>query len=436
MSKKSRYLIIAAGFITFLILAPLLVLYVSGVSYDFKTHQFFRTGIMGFQTDPKDVSIFLNGKLSRKSSGEVNFIKPGEYQVAVKKDGYRDWTKRLVIQTNKVTWASPVPNKLVLFLKDTPPDFLASGVTDFFLNGDTIIYSTKTAIGIASLTNPKENNIIPIPFSENTSLQNPFRLIPSADNNFAALIAEDGTISGVFDLKAKKITDITGLFKKPVEIQFSDNDELYVLEDGNLYKVVWKLKEKIIQATEVQTYILQNNNLYLLRRSATTSVLTLADSSSLEEQVLSTSLPAFSNVKIIVNFQKQIFLIGDGSLYKINSTLQKLANSISSWWFNLGDSSLVVVNSGELNFYNQYDEKINLVTRSEQPLTNPVLAPSISYAFTFKGNNLEGLELDTRDHQNEYSFYTATKPQKFILDSALENIYILDDGNLKSIKIR
>src|SRR4051812_12268993 len=102
MSKKARYLIIAAGFILFIILAPLTVLYVSGINYDFKTGHFTRTGIMGFKVDPKDASIFIDGKLIKKTAGNIGFLNSGEYQVKVSKDKYRDWTKRLRIEANKV----------------------------------------------------------------------------------------------------------------------------------------------------------------------------------------------------------------------------------------------------------------------------------------------------------------------------------------------
>ena len=72
------------GFVVFLILAPTIVLYVRGITYDFSKKAFVTTGILAMRLEPKDANIYLNNKLKRESS-DIKFILPGEYDVTVKR---------------------------------------------------------------------------------------------------------------------------------------------------------------------------------------------------------------------------------------------------------------------------------------------------------------------------------------------------------------
>src|ERR1700722_19081275 len=97
MSKKIRYALIILGFIVFALLAPAILIYVRGLSYDFTTHRFVKTGILSLKTDPGSVSVYLNQKLVSTSSGNLRFLLPGEYDFLLKSPGYFDWVKRFTI---------------------------------------------------------------------------------------------------------------------------------------------------------------------------------------------------------------------------------------------------------------------------------------------------------------------------------------------------
>ena len=107
MVKKTRYFIIAIGFVFFLIAAPVIVLYVKGVNFDFDSKSFIQTGILAVRSNPTDAAIFLDGQQKRQNQGDVKFLVPGAYQVQIKKAGYSDWSKRLNVEAGQVTWASP-----------------------------------------------------------------------------------------------------------------------------------------------------------------------------------------------------------------------------------------------------------------------------------------------------------------------------------------
>src|SRR6185436_4945171 len=105
MTQKSRYLLLLLGFVVFAILAPLTVLYVRGISFNFKTGKFLPTGMLAIRSDPGTVDVFLNGKLIRKKAGDFPFLTPGDYHIELKKEGYSSWSKHLGVLPGQVSWA-------------------------------------------------------------------------------------------------------------------------------------------------------------------------------------------------------------------------------------------------------------------------------------------------------------------------------------------
>ena len=114
MTNKSRYLIILLGTLVFAVLAPLIVLYVRGITFNFQTRSFEATGIIAISSEPKTADIFLNGKLAKHGSGDIKFLSPGEYQLELKNDGYYSWNKRFKVMPGEVTLASAF-NSVYLF---------------------------------------------------------------------------------------------------------------------------------------------------------------------------------------------------------------------------------------------------------------------------------------------------------------------------------
>src|SRR5574340_748921 len=115
MTQSSRYILILAGFILFLVAAPVIIMYVRGFTYDFKNNKFVSTGILAVRSDPKSANVYLDGKLKRKNSADLKFLAPREYDLELQKDGYLTWSKRLQVRPGQVTWAGPVGSKIFLF---------------------------------------------------------------------------------------------------------------------------------------------------------------------------------------------------------------------------------------------------------------------------------------------------------------------------------
>lgn len=433
MTKKSRYLLILGGFVVFLILAPLIILYVRGISFDFTKHRFVATGILAVRVQPADADILLNGKLKKRGSGDIRFVVPADYQVSVEKTGYQPWSKRLTVDSGQVAWASPPYGNIYLFLKDPPAQTLATNVLDFSSQNNQVAVLTKDSLIFAQLNDRRAQKSYP--------LAKPVDTIAAADGsgqNFILTGQASQTAEPVillFNSTSGQFTDLSSLFTALPKFGLAGNG-IFALYNGGLYQIdpAGKTKTAIFQS--VKAFYLEGDSLYFVQTKGAVNSLLTAEPPYSDSQTLLANLPNFSQGNLTVTFGKQIFLLADGGFYLANASMQKLADNISGWNFNTADSAFALQSSGELDYYDVAGQTLNFVTRSSEPIISPRILPGISSALYIKNNQITAIELDTRDNQNQYTLYSGKVLNKFWVDPSGQKILILDDGELKSLVIR
>ncbi len=107
----SRKVIVSLIFFVVLgLIAPLIIFYSLGYRFDPKIGIFIYSGTVVLKPTPFDVSVFVDGKpLAKKQidiinqSININGLRPGEYEIKVSKDGYRDWTKKTRVRSGIAT---------------------------------------------------------------------------------------------------------------------------------------------------------------------------------------------------------------------------------------------------------------------------------------------------------------------------------------------
>jgi hypothetical protein len=429
MSKKTRYLIILASFIVFFLLAPAIIFYVSGLTYDFAQKKFIKTGTLNINVEPKKTDIFINNDLERTSSGNVKFLIPKEYGIKIQKQGYFEWYKRLKVEPGKVTWAAQT-QKIFLLMDPPKQTEIDSNVSDFAISGKNLVYIKGSELAISSVSDPLQNTKIQIPKSVD-------RIWLSSDARFAVLesgsLATSSPAALLFDSDSAAFTDLTSLFDSAFQIEFSGND-IYALNEGALYKIDTSAISKTPLLKNVSAFALYDNNLYFIQNDGNAANLYVSELPSQEKNILIKNLPAFTKAQIIINSKKQGFIILDKTLYKIGSALDLLANGANEWNMGTGNESLIYDDSGELDYFSGNAK--NFITRTSGQLKNLALDTASNYAFCLKGDNLTAIELDTRDHQNEYGLYNSEQIKKFSLDNEAKNIFVLDGQDLKVLQIR
>jgi hypothetical protein len=426
MSKKSRYLLLAVGFVLFLILAPLLVMYAGGIVYNPSEHAFVKTGLLSIRSDPKSAQVFLDGKLKRNSAGDLKFLLPKEYEITLKKTGYYDWDKRLSVDAGQVTWASPSFGKVYLFKNNLRPENVGSNVMDFDIQNNRLAYITSAGLTFSSLDKGSQN--------QNYSLPKPVNSLKLAPSGRYAVLADEKNTLLLFDSETGKFTDLTGVFDSGSQLKFSPQNELFILDKDSLYR--FSLGQKQLVLKNVLAFGFEADNLYYVKKTENGNELLLATTASAEGQLLKSSLPDFESGDLFVTFDKQIILLADQTLYSVNSGMLQLASGVSVLNFNPDHATLVFVHGSELDDYNFLSHQLEFITRSEKIITQPNLPPQLGNAFYVSDNTFSGIELDTRDRQNRYQFYQGSDLTKLWINNDGSEAWFLDSGNLKNLQLR
>ena len=434
MSKKSRYIILALGVVFFLILAPIIVLYVRGISYDFASGSFVHSGILAVRSEPKNAQIFLNGKLTRNDSGDIRFLTQNEYQVTLKANGYQDWSKRLPVTNGEVTWANPQNNNIYLFYSQPQEQTLANNVSDFYTEGGDIVYLQDKSASVKSGGLFAHNNTYSLPLSVDKIL--------AWDNDGKKFIFTDSSTASsakptllYFDASSGQTINLSGLFTNLPKFQFLDSD-LLALSQGNLYLVNLAKDSKKVIFPSVKTFSVQGSSVYYVQATGTKASLSVSQGPFTQSQILLNQVPTFKQGDLFVTFNKQIYLLADGVLYQDNGTMQKLADNVSQFTFDNTNSNFAIFHSGEFDYLDFYSGGLNFITRSGGQLSNLQIRSSVDYAFYSNNNQISAIELDARDSQNQFVLYSAQNPEKFFVDSSGQNMLVLDGTVLKSLKIR
>lgn len=428
MTKKYRYLLLLLGFIIFLILAPAIVLYVRGITYDFSKKAFVTTGILAMRLEPKEADIYLNNKLKRKSSGDIKFVLPGEYDVTVKKDGYFTWSKRLSVESGQVSWGSPAFNKIYLLLKNPPALKLAENVIDVYGESDNIAYLSSNNLNIISSANPTNVKTFPLPFGLN-------KIVTANINLDNIILSASGTKLTLFNKSAEKFFDLSAMFKDGVEFGFNGNN-IYALSSGELYSINPNNKTKTLLFSDIKTFNFQDNLLYFVQSTPKAKpALFTSQTPYYSSQILLDNLPDFTVGQLFITYEKQIFLLADRTLYLTNSTMEKMVEDISFSNFQKMDSALALIHMGQADYFDPLSHNFNYITRTTENLTDIVIKNGIGQAFYVSNGKIYSIELDTRDKQNQHLLYDGAV-EKFFVDRSAKNIILLDNGILKSIIIR
>ena len=118
-----------------------MIFYSSGYRIDWNPPQngkrIVQTGGLFLKIEPKQASIFLNGKLSKKTdfffgSALIENLLPKEYSIKVSKDGYFSWEKKLTVKEKEVAEGK----RIVLIPENLNSDDISKNVENFWMSPD------------------------------------------------------------------------------------------------------------------------------------------------------------------------------------------------------------------------------------------------------------------------------------------------------------
>lgn len=432
MKKRTRYLLILLGFIIFFALSPLLILYVGGLKPDFTNRRLIETGVLAVKTEPKKANLFLNGALRDSTPANIRFLKTGDYVVRISKVGFKDWSKRLSVEAGKVTWANGFLDNLYLLLDQPKQTVLSSGVSDFALAGSHLMYITPKSLTMTDIDHLDHTEQIAIPkqIVTITSTSHPLYFLMRGGG--ATIVLEHST---------GHMYDVSSLVTDTSELDITPETSLLSLDKNILSNIDFFHNKKITLLKQIKAFQLLNDSLYYISTDVGTNILNfnstkdlLANSAKGPNMIA--KIPQFTKNNLMVTRQREILLVGDNTLYRMNATLDEITPEVQSWQFNKNTQHLTYSTTSELYYFDFGNAVPVLVTRNTGPIFSPAVHEATGYAFFFQNGHVTALEIDHRDHQNTYTLTTTTRPELLITDETAENLYILDNGVLKQLKIR
>lgn len=111
-----RRLIFYVLVLIFLIGAPALAAYTSGYRWNSKQYRVVKTGALSVESNPSDAAIIINGATYAHTPALITKLLPGQYEIALEKEGFFSWKKNLLISSGQTTFA----HEVALFKKSGP----------------------------------------------------------------------------------------------------------------------------------------------------------------------------------------------------------------------------------------------------------------------------------------------------------------------------
>lgn len=135
-----RRIIFYTLLIAFLIAAPVLIARTAGYRWSNTQQRLLKTGALSLSANPENATIGILGQdYSGQTPALIGNLLPGNYEIRVGKDGYRDWSKILQVETGRATFALNIP-----LFKNTAPQITKNSDKKFS-------YKTAMRIPLPSL---------------------------------------------------------------------------------------------------------------------------------------------------------------------------------------------------------------------------------------------------------------------------------------------
>ncbi len=411
MTKRTRTILFLICLFLFLLVAPTVVLYSQGYRFDFDSKKITQTGGLFLRVEPKQVEIYLDGKLIEKTdfffgSALIENLLPKKYKIEMKKVGFLSWEKTLEIKEKEVTEA-----KNIVLLPENPQfSILVQEVKQFW-------------------PSPDQKKIILKEGENDWALK-----LYDLDKNVKSQLIDENDISpkGVDLLDLSFSEDSKEIF---LEVGVTEKVKYFTL---NLDKAPPSLVEKKTTDTSSENVVASkkiNNDIYYLDKFG----YLFKNNEKLNETPFAVKQETEYVLEIFQNF---IFLREDKILYQFNTsskTFEKFFEGINSLEISPDLKKLVYFSDSEIWILflkekldqpsRKAGEKIFLVRFLEK--VGDVFWMNSNYLIFNVGDKLKIAEIDDRDGINGYNLVEFNKP-KIFFNTIDKKVYILSEGNLYS----
>lgn len=432
MKKSSRYLLLGFVILVFFVFAPLLVLYVSGTRLNLTDRDTSFTGILDIKSEPSGSSVSLDNEDKGSTPAIVRFLNQGEYLVKISRDGYFDWSKRLPVESGKVTYAQVGVTAVQLIKKPEPIVIAPRGVSSFVLINNNVWFASGNSIVKASLNDPPNQIVIPLPFAPTSTklLRDKKHILVQANQT---LIIDTDTNKVLPNPPGDSFDQDTAIISSTQIIYHTSQGAVKLFNP--VTNAVQTLRSNVIGFTMLgnTAYFIDQGPSPAIKSAITTAVW---NGSQFSDVQLIVSDAGIAGGNLLITDSKELFCLCDRKLYRIGQSAELLNSDVVSAKLDLMTNELSFITSSETWFYNFLDNKPQLLTRSTTQTNDFLIRSNIGYGFVANSLGLEAVEIDTRDKQNRYELLKDRPVYQLEMTADEKTAVALQDGALVMTKIR
>jgi hypothetical protein len=431
MDRTTRYLFILLGFVLFLILAPSIVLYLSGTRLNFTDRDTEATGILVAKTNPNNATVFVNGEERDNTPATVRFLDRADYEVKLSKDGYFDWVKRLPVEPGKVTYTYEGIEAVEMIRRPEPVTAPAADVICMVVNDNIVWFGKQTSVHYFHINSPENITSLTLPIT-------PRSLVVMRNSDY--LLAENEAQKKVLiNTKNQSITPLPDSLTNGVDLNITSNGLLLARIDDAVYS--YNLSTRVLTPIlkQVAGFTLLGNTGYVVHRDGSLTLQTV-EWNGFEfgnaEPIFNSQLPGQEDTRLIITNSKELFALTGSTLYRINGPPEVISNHISDVKLDINTDELIFSTASELWFYNFIASKPQLLTRSTVPVNSLLIRSSLGYGFISSDSGLTILEIDSRDQQNRYPIISNSPVWAIGLSNNQEKLAALQGSQIIITPIR
>lgn len=237
-------ILVVAAFAVFTVFV---LLYAQGKTFD-RSSGIVQTGIIRVNSNPKDVSVYINEEERFLVESKVDGLQPGKVSITLRKDGYYDWSKEVLVESGvlKDIFVQMIPKTIEL--SDVSTDdinlFIPSNISDFIYyistdtdTGEHLLKKIKVRRDFIDFSNSTPTTIKVLDAEEYGLLSTSEILLVSNDNVKLLFANNPLNTTGVIDLVSGLVENISSDLPTKINKEitwFRNSSSLLVTSESNL----------------------------------------------------------------------------------------------------------------------------------------------------------------------------------------------------------
>ncbi|MFH1315586.1 MAG: PEGA domain-containing protein [Candidatus Uhrbacteria bacterium] len=408
MKFRSRMTLLFVFIATFLITAPIVVLYTAGYRFSFDNNRIVRTGLLYATTLPKGADIIIDGDQRGKTPGFVKNLIPREYQITLSKAGYHNWQKTLPVNSHETTFVEDV----TLYLEADPEMIISTNIVSSVVNPTQtkVAYLSSSASWLELWTYDisTADQFLLYRFSENNLTD--IELTWSADGQRLLIKQTIGstTTYSIIDQTGGKTLELSSIAQATIlDAWWHPNDSLAVFytttEGAYVYRLATQTVNQIYQEPRLAT-LMEGQAILIDTSGSTVSVFRYVNDSATLLAYLPSGhyslLPAADPLIMLKeNNHDQVVLIDTS---RDSQPILLNVDAIDAQWASDGSGRLLYFNNFEVHVYDPASHSDTLLTRVGESITAIAWHPDGNSVLVVRADTIEAIELDGRNQRNVF----------------------------------